>query len=77
MELSIVILNHNHKNLLKNCLKSLQEADLPSHELIITDNGSRDGSQEYLSRLKEEDPEIRIIFQQKEFGLQPGQQSSH
>ncbi|MBU4369953.1 glycosyltransferase family 2 protein [Patescibacteria group bacterium] len=51
--LSIIILNYNHKNLLKNCLKSLKEAGLKlDYEIIITDNNSNDGSQEFLSKFK-------------------------
>ena len=69
MDLSIIILNYNHKNLLKNCLKSLQEADIKSfYELIITDNDSDDGSREFLFQLKEEYPEIKIIFNTRNLG---------
>ncbi|MDD5172640.1 MAG: glycosyltransferase family 2 protein [Patescibacteria group bacterium] len=69
MELSIIILNYNHKNLLKNCLKSLQEASIKSsYELIITDNGSNDQSQEFLSQLKKGNSEIKVIFNSKNLG---------
>ena len=79
MMLSIIILNYNHKNLLKNCLKSLKEADLELlHEIIITDNNSNDGSQEFLSQLKisagggsafgGKNPDLKIILNNRNLG---------
>jgi len=69
MTLSIIILNYNHKNLLKNCLKSLKEADIKlDYEIIITDNNSNDGSQEFLPQLKIENPSIKIILNKKNIG---------
>ena len=69
MTLSIIILNYNHKNLLKNCLKSLKEADIKlDYELIITDNNSKDGSQEFLSQIKTKNPDLKVILNNKNLG---------
>ncbi len=49
--LSIIILNYNTKNLLKDCLLSLQKVRQEvSFEVIVTDNGSKDGSCEMLRK---------------------------
>lgn len=44
--LSIVILNHNTKDLLRQCLESING----SHEIIVVDNDSSDGSVEMLEK---------------------------
>ncbi|MCH7549417.1 MAG: glycosyltransferase [Candidatus Krumholzibacteriota bacterium] len=44
-ELSIVILNYNTKELLADCLKSIKKHENEvSLEVIVSDNGSDDGS---------------------------------
>ena len=50
LKLSIVILSWNTKALLKQCLKSLEEGcgGVKGCEVIVVDNGSTDGSVEYL-----------------------------
>ncbi|GMX58235.1 MAG TPA: glycosyltransferase family 2 protein [Candidatus Pacearchaeota archaeon] len=47
--LSIVIVNHNARQLLRQCLESIKNANIKSsHEIIVVDNNSRDGSQKML-----------------------------
>ena len=45
---SILILNYNGKEHLQRCLLSIQETTSQPYELIVIDNGSTDGSPEYL-----------------------------
>ena len=49
MQLSVIIVNYNVKNLLRDCLLSVQKA---AHsidtEIIVVDNASSDGSLEML-----------------------------
>lgn len=50
-EISIVILNYNTKGLLRDCLKSLEKVKSEANfEAIVTDNGSKDGSQEMIKK---------------------------
>lgn len=45
---SILILNHNARDHLRQCLLSIQAFTPIPHELVIVDNGSSDGSVEHL-----------------------------
>ncbi len=52
MDVSIIIVNYNTKQLLKDCLNSIYEhTENISFEVIVSDNGSKDGSIEMLLRL--------------------------
>lgn len=55
MDLSIVIVNFNTKDLALGCIKSIEKEakDLP-FEVILVDNGSTDGSVEAFKKIKEE-----------------------
>ena len=45
MDLSILIVNFNTQNLLKNCLQSIHQTIRNlSYEIFVVDNGSIDGS---------------------------------
>lgn len=50
--ISFIILNYNGKYLTENCIDSLKESinnsSLKEYEIIVVDNGSKDGSVEYL-----------------------------
>jgi GT2 family glycosyltransferase len=55
IELSIVIVNLNTKDLTVGCIKSIEkEAGDLSFEVLLTDNGSNDGSVEAFKKIKEE-----------------------
>jgi hypothetical protein len=59
MELSIIIVNWNTRNYLKDCLKSiLENIKEVSFEVIVVDNSSSDGSAEMV---KEEFPHVKLI----------------
>jgi GT2 family glycosyltransferase len=47
---SVVILNYNGKHHLKACLDSLLRTDYPRFEIILVDNGSTDGSVEFVQQ---------------------------
>lgn len=48
---SIIVLNYNGKEFLGECLESLAAQTMADFELIVVDNGSTDGSVEYLREL--------------------------
>ena len=50
MEVSIVIVNYNGKDLLKVILKSIAKLNYKNHEVIIVDNNSSDKSREFIKK---------------------------
>jgi len=69
---SIIVLNWNGKELLAECLPSVVEAVLyegDNHEIIVVDNGSTDGSVEFL---KEHFPQVKIVALEKNFYFSGG-----
>jgi GT2 family glycosyltransferase len=63
---SIVIPNWNGRRWLPGCLKALAEQVLPPAEVIVVDNGSTDGSLEYL---RSEHPDVRAVELQRNTGF--------
>jgi hypothetical protein len=66
---SIIIVNYNEREYLENCLKSILEntGDI-NYEVIVVDNGSSDGSVEFLKQLSIMDSRIRVIALKKNVG---------
>ena len=64
-EVSIVIPNYNGKHFLENCLKSVFEQTIKDQEVIVVDNGSTDGSLEYLETC----PGVRVLALDKNYGF--------
>ena len=64
-EVSIVIPNYNGKHFLKDCLEAVFAQDIKDQEVIVVDNGSTDGSLEYL----ESYPAVRVIVLDKNYGF--------
>ena len=59
MELvTVVIPNYNGKKYLDDCLKSLKKQSYQEFKVIIVDNGSTDGSQDYI---KKKYPQVELI----------------
>lgn len=67
VEVGVVIVNYNVKDLLAQCLRSLQASltGIPSH-IIVVDNNSTDGSVEYLRELF---PEVEFYALQENLGF--------
>jgi GT2 family glycosyltransferase len=58
--ISVVIPNWNGRRWLPECLRSLAAQTRPVDEVIVVDNGSYDGSLEYL---RDEHPGVRVLVQ--------------
>jgi GT2 family glycosyltransferase len=67
MDLSIIIVNYNVKEFLQNLLHSINKAAQNiSHEVIIVDNGSDDGSVELI---QQNFPEVKLIINKENLGF--------
>ncbi len=66
---SVIILNYNGKHHLKTCLDSVLKTDYPNFEVILVDNGSTDGSIEFV---KSNYPNVKIIKLKKNYGTAIG-----
>lgn len=69
---SIIILTFNQLEYTKRCMESIQEHTPEPHEIIVVDNGSTDGTREYLQRLAQDRSEIRLILNQENRGFAAG-----
>ena len=68
MPLTIGIVNYNTKKDLKRCIKSiLHNPPNCSYEIIIVDNDSKDGSKEFLKKIKNKN--IAYILNEKNVGF--------
>lgn len=64
--ISVVIVSYNTKDLLRNCLKSIQSGDAGLvSEIIVVDNKSSDGSQQMVA---EEFPQVLLIKNSENLG---------
>lgn len=60
--LSIIVPTYNRRHLLERCTNALRRQDLESpYEIVIADDGSRDGAAEFAAALAREDPRVRWI----------------
>ena len=67
MDISIIIVNWNTKDLLAECLRSIQSQTLNyTYEIIVVDNGSEDGSQQIVSR---EFPTVTLVENKLNLGF--------
>lgn len=61
---SIIVLNYNGKHFLKGCLPTIKAQTYPKIETIVVDNNSTDGSQQYVSKIKD----VILIKNKENFG---------
>ncbi len=67
MNISIIIVNWNTKDLLRDCLSSIYKTIDPlTHEIIVVDNASSDGS---MAMLAAEYPQVKIIANKENRGF--------
>lgn len=72
-EVSIIILSYNTKKVLTLCLKALfKSKGIKNHQIIVVDNGSSDGSVEYLKNLKPNTLNLTPVFNKNNLGFARG-----
>lgn len=67
--ISVVIPHYNNLQILRNCLKAISQSLKRKTEIIIVDNGSTDGSREYLEQLKAKGLMLKAIFNDRNYGF--------
>ena len=66
MDVSIIIVNYNTKELTSQCIDSIYEKTSGvSYEIILVDNASKDGSKEFF----EKDPRVIYIYSDENMGF--------
>jgi GT2 family glycosyltransferase len=68
-EISVIIVNWNGKHFLDVCLSALRRQTFRDFETIFVDNGSQDGSVEYVRSLF---PEVKIVALKNNLGFTGG-----
>jgi hypothetical protein len=67
--ISIIVLNHNGRHFLEDCLSSVLKQDCAPFEVILVDNGSVDGSIDFV---KERYPSVRLLALKSNQGFAGG-----
>jgi len=67
-EVSVVIVNYNAGQLLTECVRSVLQSTAPV-EVFISDNGSTDGSLEYLRKIHGADSRLKIVENNSNLGF--------
>jgi len=60
VKLSIIIPCYNESSTILSLIDSVKQSPIKEREIIIVDDGSKDGTRDILSEIK--DPEVRVIF---------------
>lgn len=72
-KVSVVVLTFNNLDLTKSCLQSLiQWSDYDNLEIIVVDNASTDGSQDYLQEFQSKHSNVKLILNDKNVGFAAG-----
>lgn len=71
-KVSVVVLNWNGKHFLKDCLSSVLAQDYIDFEVLLVDNGSSDGSLNFVSDIFGNDERLRIVALPENYGFSKG-----
>ncbi len=61
---SVVVPTYNRLNNLKRTIDSLIRQDYPSYEIIVVDDGSSDGTGDYIKKISSENNNLKCILQE-------------
>ena len=70
---SIVLATLNERDALPSLLRCIDDLHLPSHEIIVVDDGSTDGTREYVREVSASNPSIQLIAHDGRRTLGPAQ----
>ena len=65
---SVVIVNYNGKEYIKRCIEAVRRSSYVNIEIIIVDNGSKDGSIKVLDKFRSNNRQIKLILLNKNCG---------
>jgi GT2 family glycosyltransferase len=68
-KVSVVVLNWNAKDILRECIESLIKSKYPLYKIIVADNGSVDGSQQMIESLF---PDVILVENGENLGVPEG-----
>ncbi|MAF36652.1 glycosyl transferase [archaeon] len=69
VETTVIVMNYNERRFLQDCLESLRKQTYTDFSITLVDNGSIDGSIEYV---RENFPEVDVIANGKNLGFAEG-----
>ncbi len=67
--ISTFMKSYNHERYISEAIESVLSQDFEDLELIIVDDASTDESRQIIERFAEQDPRIRVIFHEHNFGI--------
>lgn len=76
ISVSVIVPAYNAEKVIETCVRSILRQTLENIEIIIVDDGSRDGTRTRLQRLALEDARIRLILKDQNEGLSAGRNSA-
>ena len=65
-KVTTIIVNWNDKDVTGDCIQSILDQDRPDIDIIVSDNGSDDGS---VDSIREQFPSVQIIENEKNIGF--------
>ena len=69
---SVIIVNYNGREFLKQCLVSLLRTDYANYEIVVVDNASTDRSIKDLEKFFSKNPRLRLVKNQENLGHSEG-----
>jgi len=69
---SVVIVNFNGKDFLKQCLRTLLDTEYPNYDIVVVDNASTDGSKAEIESSFCSNPKIKIVANSDNVGHSEG-----
>ena len=66
IDVSIVVPLYNKENEIRRCLNSLIEQSVSNIEIIVVDDGSKDGSADVVREYTDNDPRVHLIVQKNQ-----------